>query len=546
MPNLTITLPEVDQSVSRPVIIGIIGQVQEICKIDKNVDIYFPGPMGTMQSSSSSIDSTPGSRDVAFESKRIIFIEVEDNYDPYSLGSTVVAAEEQIPVFEDTSLGVLIRPVYAKSEVKINFRYRTTSKNEAIRWMDDMRMRISLLRGTNLHRVQYHYAIPPEYMEILGNIYENRQKVAPYDDSFGSYVRRHMTERVTEISDVAGDSIRSVVTETQVRIQGDFDFEALPEKPERDDGSMAWVVSFSYNFSYEKPIGCNMKYPVMVHNNLLKKEYVDFTDQIIDPSLINKSFSKSFYAMNAFEMDTIMNAVVNPDPIMRTPKFDDFKPTSAPQGTGISLLVLSSVDETDKKTLINLNDLGDVMIDPDIMEFIKGGEWRYICKQFKSIISLTLYINGGQRSSGSIECDSDLNIYATKELNLRNVHHIGVGLCVDLTLLPRDAMERLKAYPKALVKIIGSMNELLRNNQHFNSLGDKNKITALEFSDLYWVMTGYSFSNGQQGRPSSFYNYPIDSPNLLDGVDPRIIENYRKNMITQKTMMSANIVAVKK
>lgn len=547
MPNISVVLPEVDQSVSRPVIFDVIGQVLEICKISKDIEIYFPGPIGTMQVHGSDIDGDPNKdRDARFETNRIAFIEVEDTYDPYALATTAVTREEHIPVFEDIRLGVKIAPVYATSNVKINFKYRTNSKNEALRWMDDMRMRISMLRDVNLHKVTYHFALPEVINEVLINIWENRNSVDSYNDNLEEYIRSHMTERVTKISDQVGKHCQMVIGETQTRIQGLFDYDAMPEKPERDDATGTWSVVFSYKFNYEKPIACNMRYPVMVHNELLKPEYINFTDKSLDPSLIEKSFSKSLYAFNSFEMGTIMNSITSHDPFIRIPDFDDYNLPQVPQGTGTVMLVLTSVDETDQKSLLNLNELGDIMMDPDIMTFIKEVEWPYICRQFQSVIHLTLYKNQYQKSSGNLVCDESLNITSLDALSLRDQHRVRIGLCVNLTLLPKDAMDRLRQYPKAFVKIIASMNEVLRLRPDFGSLGDKNHIGPLEFSDIYAIMTGYSYNNGAIGRSQSFYNSRMGQYPILKSIDPRTLEYYRKNMITKKTIQVSQILVERK
>lgn len=540
MPNISVVLPEVEQSVSRPIIIGVVGQLQQIIKLPKDMKIFFPGPMGTMQAPGSSIDAIAGDRDAMFESNRIAFIEVEEDYDVNGLNNPSIGTSEQIPIFEDPRLGVSVRPEYATTDIKINMRYRTTSYNEADAWLRDMRMRISRYRDIILHKLNYHFSIPDSLNDILINIWQNRNAVEPYGDSLREYLLQHMTERVTFIGDVTAKSTNMVFTEAQKKVQGMFDFEGMPEKPTKDDQTGTWTVTFTYKFSYEKPIGCSMKYPIMVHNQLLKQEYTDFSNPGYDPTEGLNSFSQSQYAMNAFSMDTVMNEIR--EKYIRIPSMDDFAPKQIPTGCGTAMLILSEVAD-DKRTLVNLKDLGDIVLDKDIMQFIEEVEWPYITQQFKSVIYLALYKNEYQKSNGSIVCDDQMNIKSTFDLSLRDNHHVHFGLFVNLTMLPREAIQRLMKYPKALMKIMGSMNELLRVSGDFKRMGDKRNLSAIEFSDVYYILTGYGYNDGRVGRPREYYNAAYDRFDLLKTVDPRTIESYRKNMITQKTIMTSMLVS---
>lgn len=545
MPNISITIPEVHQSVARPVIFGIVGQVQEITKINKDAKIIFPGPMGKMQAPGSDVDGISNNRDANFSMDRIVFLEVEEDFDPGSLLTTAVEREEHIPVFEDPKLGVYIAPVYATSKVRINIKYRTSSMTEAERWRDDMRMRISMLRDVNLHKVQYHFGFPERVLETLEDIYAKREAVAPYGQNIEDYVSQHATERLTVIGDLVGKNRTLVVSETQSQIQGLFDWSEQPPPPVKDEASGSWEASFTYMFSYERPIGVNMRYPIMVHNQLLSDTFISSWNGQVDPATTPMSFSKSLNAFHSFNMSSIMESIRPSEPYIRIPVYDDYIIPQVPQGTGTVMLMLFEV-AGDKKTFGNLDELGDICIDPDILKFIREVEWPYITQQFKSILTLTLYRNQYQLSSGSILCDKDLNLTAEKEVNLRDQHHVRLGVCVDLTLLPKAAIDRVRQYPKVLMKLLKSMNEVIRYNPDISNLGDKNVLTPLEFSDLYAIMTGYGYNNGQVGRPNTLYNRPINRPSLLDSVDPAVIKKYRDNMITRKTVMVSNIVAMKK
>lgn len=537
MPNLSVTLPESGQSVTRPVIFEIIKQVEEITKIDVSSKVFFPGETQRMQTPGTSIDST-NERFAIFNTDRITFVEVEEDYDKEALATTAITRQEHIPIFYDQSLRVKVTPIYAKTLVTINFTYRCPSKTEAERWRADMRIRISQMRDINLHDITYHYPVPLEYLLILKMIYDKRESNEAYGQSFQEYVYSMSNQRLKLVSDLVGKDTRIVVPETQTRIVGMFDFDGLPNKIERDETNGVYTIAFSYKFEYEKPIGCNMKYPVMVHNQLLPPNLIEFTDDAYDLDKVNKSFPLSLYAMNSFESDTVMNGAVNTNYVLRLPEYDDFRLNQFHVGTGSVFIALCEVDQ-DKKTLCNLKELGDIAVDEDILKFIQDSEYPYLSKLYQSILHVDLYRNEFLTEMRTLTVNSQLDISAVNPLDLRNQHRIRFSIVCDLTLLSKAAIDRLKLYPKAFVKIIAAINELLKNHPDFVNMGNKNRITALDFNAVYQALTGFPLNNGTVINNNQYYG---NLGNIFAGIDPRLLESYRRNRISLNSVQVNQIM----
>lgn len=553
MPNISLTLPEQSQSISRPIVFDIIGQIQEITKINKDTKIFFSGDIRRMQTPGTSIDNTD-ERFATFNSNNIVFIEVDEDYDHETLGSTAVTRPEQHSVFIDPKLDVRVTPVYATTNMTINFRYRCVSKTEALRWRDDIRLRVSQMRDINIHNLTYHYLLPLEVLVLLKFIHETKEVVEPYGETYEEFIVRNSTDRLTLMGDLVNQDARLAISETQCRVVGMYTWDAIPEKPEREESGV-WTVSFSYKFSFEKPIACHVKYPIMVHNNLLPSHYTVFTNGEQDLYHIPKHYPLSLGALSGFEADTVMDARRSHDPIIRLPRFDDFEIKHVPVGTGTAIIALCQVD-ADKKTLVNLNELGDIALDSDILQFIRTVEYPYITKLYKSVIHLSLYRNTHLTHTDTIDCDANLTIKAVEALDLRNIHRLRFSLVTDLTLLPWEAINRLRQYPKVLVKIIAAMNELLRNHPDFINMGTKNRITELEFSVLYAMLTGMQYDNGRGTGRGNFYGegnrvngWPNRGHNsynktLFSDIDPRIVTQYRNNRVNTNTVMPTGIIAV--
>lgn len=565
MPNVNITLPDTTQSVLRPVIIDIVSQVQRITKINSDTKIFFPGDSETMRTQGSNIGSE--SKDARFENDRYNFIEVTEDYNLDTLGVNSLDGTDHLPYFDDSHLKVQLSPIYASSDVVINFKYRCPSKTEAMRWRDDMRLKVSYMRDINIHTVSYHYLLSPELVKLLKAIHERREAYLGYGQSFEEYFASHTRQDVRLISDTAGVDPRLAISESQCKILGLYDFDSVPEKPERDDGTGTWTISFAYRFTYEKPVATNMRYPIMVHNQLLPIEYTYFNNKTYNLDMVNKRYSQQLHGLSKFDADAVMNSMLDPTHVIRLPSFDDFILPSLPGGLGSVFTALCEVDNTDKRTLVNLKELGDIELDEDLIKFIQEVEYPYITKLFRSPIHVTLYRDNGAAEPSVLACDINLNIKSIFDLNLRQQHRIRFSLMTDFSYLDKASIDRLRKYPKAFVKIISACNEILKNNRDFVNLGDKTLISYTDFSSVYAVLTGYRYQQDGTLIQANDWPYLKNGTNYYSGqpvrdmgntvarnkvsylfkdLDPRVLDNYRNNMLQRKTVMSTGIVGLSK
>lgn len=565
MPNISVTFPEIAQSVSRPVIFDIISQVEDIVKIDKSTKIYFAGDTQRMQQPGTSIDATgvgSQNKDPEFTNLRRLQIEVTEDFAVETLSATPVHGLGNSLLFGDDSLGVYLAPMYATSAVSIAFKYVCNGKTEALRWRDDMRIRVSQMRDVNLHDISYHYILPTPFVELLAEVYTAREAKCGYGDSFVNYVKHHSCDRLGVIGDLAGKEARLSISETQMRIVGLFDFDGLPEKPELESESGTWSISFSYKFTYERPVTCYARYPIMVHNQLLRPELVGFTNGSYDLENVPKSYSGSLNGLSFFESDNQLTQRFNPRSEIILPEYDDFATKYPYRGLGNVLTALCEVDETDNRTLLNLTELGDIAIDADILDFILKSEFRYITQPYKSILNLTLYRNNDLAYRDSLTVTSALDVKGSRDLDLRNCHRVKLLLVTDLSMLDNAAIERLKQYPKAFVKIVSSIDELLRNHPGILSLGDKRTISDSDFNILYRFLTGIDLRTGtvmanlpvasgssavtistiRNKYVNTGNNYrPLDVFRNIRGPE---LERYRRERIQMNKVLLSEIIAV--
>ena len=481
MPNVSVLVAETKQSVLRPVVLAVVRQLMEITKIADTVPILYPDDIGKTHQPGSAI--TGEEEKTVFPGNDKVVIDVEEDHDPANILSTAIAKAEQVPIFQDNMLGILIKPIYSSMNVTINFKFKGASKSIVTRWRDDIRLRTSAARDVNLHTCSYHYVIPKSLMIILKELHRLRENVEGYDEDFTKYVLDNSTTRLTNVANLSGEVVEPAIAETQLRIVGVFDFEGVPEKLENEEDGNGWIGSFTYKFKFDKPLACNMTYPLMVHNQTLDTKYrPDVPAYDLDNQL--QTYSLSLAALHNFESQEQVGKYVDLTKPISIPAFDEFEAASTVPGTFPVFTVLCQLDLTDKKSLLNLNELGDVAIDSDILEFIKGIEYRYLNIPFKSILHLDLYRFESLTREDTITIDADLNVKAVNDLSLRTNHRIRFSIMGDITYLDNAAIRRMLMYPKAAMKIVQAINKSGKRKPGFEVLAAKGYLTEVDIMNF--------------------------------------------------------------
>lgn len=540
MPSYSVTLPGIEQVVSRPVIFDVIKQIFEIAHLPQDTKIYYQGSSGYIQTPGSNIKDKGDNRDAQFASENYTFVEVNERYQTPAVQEAHIHSYEHAPVFQDPKLGLTIRPVYLPSDVEISIRYKHNSETAVRRWMSDMFMKVSRGRDVNIHTVKYKYPLPLTIVEMLEDVWKLRENVAGYGDSLRDYVVYHSSDRLTILATQSGEHRQLAVTETQSRILGFFDHEVIPEKPSRnDDGT--WEVSFSYRLTYQRPDAIYVQYPVSVHNQFMPEKYL-LPYKEDDYETRRYYQSSSYEALALFESDTIGNKSRKPYPYIRIPDFDDFKPNRTHPGTGTIISALCFLDEG-KQDLMSLKELGDYEIHPDLLEFIEKSERPHLLKHRLSFFHVCVYKDGVMQADDKFEVTPELMIRSKKPLDPRSVYHVRFAAVLEVKDLVWAAVERLGKYPKALAQIIRSINELIFINPDLTPLGNRQKLKDWELNYVYWILTGGASPMGKSyfhdqayiGTEKPRYGR-VDHRNMFFDVDEMELEKYfrvkRTSMLT--------------
>ena len=453
MPKIYLSIPGSRESVTRPVVSHITNQLMEWTGISKKTTIFYPGDNERIAQVGGTI--SPSDTPNITPHQERLSIEVDENTDQARMISEAIFRPEHFAIFSDEKLGVEITPVYSTSELTINFKYRAKDKSTASRWRDEIRARTSANREYFLHSVDYCYLLPDEEVLILKEIHRLRENVAPYNEDWDTYFKAHSTNKLTVLNNLSGSQGAYAIPETQAQVTGWFDFEGEPEKGSRENEGDVWVISFAYKASYSKPIGCILTYPILIHNQLLSEKFRPETPYP------ESAKPQGYYSLSgaAFSTFNATNRTLGIASGISIPGIDEFMPSSIMPNTVRVFTALCSIDTTpnaDQTLLLNLNQLGESLLDPEIIPFLSN-EAPYVNHPYMSVFNVAVYDGVYMLSPNQFSVSPNLDVKLNFTPNLRNNYRVRLGLATNFKYIKQDRVTAIQDYPKALGLVLNAL-----------------------------------------------------------------------------------------
>ena len=454
MPYLALEIPEVYDSITRPVTIGLVRDLIDRLGLPNDTTVHYQGAAETL-AQQGSVLAAPNARPT-FPYTGKVQVSMEETYLDTGVLTTAVTRYDNNYVFFDSALRVSMWPVYTKTEAVVSFRYRATNRTKALQWRDSLRRRMTQQQQSLLHEILYHYSPPPVFHEILKEIYRKRDAVAGYSDVFTEWLQSCYDPRLTLLSNLSGERGLLAIPEKQIQVQGWFSFLTEPDAIEKSQDGETWEVGFDHTIQYEKVTAMVIQYPISVHNQLLDPRYLctetpyNPYNEFRNPSYngrLNELFSKANY---------------NAEPVfvgVRLPEYDDWRPASDNYKTVPIFTSLIGVDLDDGQQIVNLLDLGETSLTQTVANFI----FRYrkeVLEYTKSVFHLTFYRWDRQLNPEHLELDTDLNLRFNTLLDPRQVYHFRLAVVTDLTRLTEEAREALRRDPAVCIQIFDLLDSL--------------------------------------------------------------------------------------
>ncbi len=487
MTSVVLPLPETEQSITRPVIVSIVNDIIKNTQMRSDLEIVYPAQLETMPQPGSLLQSP--NRAAGFEPTTKLVVDVEERYSDSYIGSNPISRTDMKPIFHDAALGVYIKPIYTKTKVTLNLRYSHVSRNALMQWRDNLRMRLSQTFDSFIDQVEYHYLIPYQFMDLLKLIWQYRENQGGYGDNFSTYVGSYSSNRLTQISTLTGGDPRIGVREKQIRMLSLIEFDALLGEVEKDQNGTLWVMNFVYKFNYMKPIGCNMSYPLMIHNQLLPREYTEPVLDTLPDRILPETADQLISSLRDFESYRLANRFSGRTEPMVIPHWDDWYPETTPTYCANIVQCLCQIDPNNPRELLNLNHLDFVSIDPCVLDYFRT-EYPYLTQIYKSFYHISMYEDNILLKDQYIEVDSDLNVTSNIDLDVRKRYHVCLSMLINWSAIYRAAFDRFRLYPCAVVNTIRAVSQTLSHDPDINGLVGLKQIGIYDMYQIYRRLTG--------------------------------------------------------
>lgn len=205
---------ELYESIIRPAISDVINNVIDNMGMRHNTMVTFNGDSPQPLVFGSNIDEKQEADNTRWNTAERVFVSYREETPDGTILTTPVKVGANRSVFHDLPLGIAIKPVYYQTEIILTFSIRTRDRQTADRWRTSIMNKASQNVVERLHEVNYHYPIAKEYLYILAKLWELRENVAGYGETFQDWLKNNLSPDVGLLTQQNGENGLMVVRET--------------------------------------------------------------------------------------------------------------------------------------------------------------------------------------------------------------------------------------------------------------------------------------------------------------------------------------------
>lgn len=459
MPQFSYPIPDVYDAITRPVNVAVIKQIIAISGMDENTFIEYAGMNEGIATYKSLLNQEmmPSGRFANFEKVQVT---VEEKIDEdYYLSSTYFDKADSKTVWKDSDIGIMLRPFYEKVKVTINFKYRAIDQGQMRNWQSGLKRRIKMDWLDQSLQAKYNVIIDPVLMAFFREFHRMSQAVAPTNEEFDAWMDKRFLQAHSTLTTMNGSHPQMVLEETQLDVVGWFDFTEIPRE-QKSDGQTAFETDFTYQFQYERPTEFGLNYPLVIHNQMMRKQYrPDF--QVYDPVNLRGYAARSVSAYH-----TILRNMGNFDLKSRNgrivPWFDDWWQPRVPANTTNLLQTLVKVDPNDPTLVVDLKDISSWKY--------SEGLWQCIVDNYadltipgRCVLLLSLYRNNDMIDYGELYVDDQYCVRTRVPMLLDKMYHLRFGLFDNLFYLTAEAELYLREHPTFCHEVFVSLDDRMAN-----------------------------------------------------------------------------------
>lgn len=445
MPMYNQPIEEIDESIKRPIVLSVVTDLLQLFGLKDNIPVVFKGQAPQPAYVNSDVDGKYLDGNNRFAADSLLTItDYDEEENETALLSTPIQYTDHKGVFGDTDINIHLVPAYISKRFNVSIQLSGTEK-QIERWRANIKRRTAQGVLNGIHTVKYHYPIPMKFMMFLIQAHELRENVAAYNEVLGDWFRRCFIPTMDVIRSGDGSAPVFVIRETQQPIQGWFDFGTGAPKKEKEDDSR-YTLNFTYTFYVDIPETMNLLAPLVIHNQLIPVEWIPKKAPMAELDFIKSHGSYSQEAFNAFRFAASDNEYTySTRPGLPIPVFDDWIGDVPNRGYESIMRILTRLDESNLKNVMDLQGLGEWAINPLCVRYMKDTRAKLFLP-YQNVINIMLYNGDNLLDMSKLSADENLFITYEKDLNLRKSYHVVVTMVTDPSMLSNDAWEDLMGH----------------------------------------------------------------------------------------------------
>lgn len=460
MPQFTYPIPDVYEMITRPTELAVIRQIAAITGTAEDSFIEYGGMNDGIPTWKSLLnqDNAPTGR---FGSFNKVQVTAEERIDEdYYLSTAYLNPSDAKTVWQDSAIGITLRPIYEKVKTTLSFKYRTIDLGEARNWMTAMKRRIQMNWLDQSLQSKYKVAIAPTLMQFLYEFHRMSQAVEPDGVEFMPWLDKRFLQAHTVLTMLDGRYPQVVLKETQLDVVGWFGFTEIP-KPQKSSQETAFEVEFTYEFQYERPTEMALKYPLMIHNQLVNRKFRP--DHVVyDPVNLHGYATRSVSAYTELLRNMgQFNRYARAGRIL--PFYDDWWPENPVASTTNVVQQLCGVDPNDPTLIIDFNNPGTFTISDTLMAYMTDTR-EDLTKRSRSAVHLCLFENDRLYEPSELFVDDSMCLRSRSPLDLKKLYHMRLTLFNDLFYLTSEAEVLIRSNPDYVTMILVGLDARMQTN----------------------------------------------------------------------------------
>lgn len=446
-----INLPEIDVTVFNPVLIQIVNDISKefgivdepYISLEEDVNIKKTrGNKGTI--GSTGLKRLVGANDNL--SNGFIITSFKRRFLEGNANSLLNVRPDSDCILEDKEIGFEVKPIYFKEIIELSIDYINTSKTFLETIVTGLKSLASFPGLMINHNLEYTYSLPPYIKALILNIASCKNKklneLLTFKDYFENIAKSNMTYRTSE-TDNSIQNLTLAVKERQCNVFGIFDESIIETEIEEDDQNKAYKISFNYEVEFLTPVSLYLKYPIMVYNTRLNKNFLQVVKNYSYPNH-NNALHGDQGLLSSFSSGIGPFTNIR-EPYSIIPSYDDRLEYRMPKEFQRIFSMLLIVDDQNPYNLININDQ-DIPLKKELIDFIKKSEKDYIGSMYRSIVYFTLYENDSLDRSRKVILNNDDELVVDKILDNKKIYRLVCYIVNDLNYISTTDLERIKSY----------------------------------------------------------------------------------------------------